>query len=1381
MNTWPAWHLEEEPAALAKYVLPAEVARYLKLPGPSDQSTISLVRQVYEAIVQAQIVYAFEPPDVKEGWQAIRPPSAVLGLPGHGTCLDVVLIAAGALLVSGVKSIPVIVDSIVGNRRHALILLDLDQLIDRPHGSGVMRAAPHELGEDLLSSVDNYPGRYCAIDVVTATLQHGVASGSFEEAVDRGRSFLTGSEWAWKVGVDLGILWEQDNVLRLHEERGNTHQRPAEGRWFFRGGQGRAHFLRSARGQRVLDTETDAFVGRAHALSKVRDHVRSTEHEKPLVITGKLGSGKSCVLARAVEQLADDDVDGLAFHCAESTTRDFLSALGETLNCTPELGPIQEALASPNRRILVLAVDALDECRTEDDREGIVRAIRELSRHRRVRVIVATRDNGEDQSNNAGVLARLHDGRLDPNAVCAVDTPTYFLLSEFVEAISSRLSTRPPFATNHGAWASYASDRDAASQLAIVVAKRTGTNYYLATMVSNRLAGADAPVDVTSPEFDVQVVPEDVDQLLEDVFMRFDEPRRRRLRIVMTALAYGKGSGLSDERWMAFSTVLGLEGASAHDLLDVRDSPLQSFIVDRVKDGTRLTTYFHRSVQQALKKRRTVLSDERAICNAMRLAWREQDHAGDPYIHSFLPSHVLDAGISDDYLSDVDFVVRCDPSAVAPLARQAMMLDHGSIGVVYLMALPYLGEDPAANAQALFIAATAHSRDQFAQDLSAVASWGEWQYVGGMSRPSRASIDHFSAHSAGISALSTVRSERGSDLVVSAAADGSVRMWDPFIAGLPTRAAIPAGGPAVLSLICWRDGEDLWVGFGDAAGSLRIWNPTENESPDDEVIAQFESPLVSLTRIEVAGFGFCFVCATEGGAIVVRQDVPPYKEVAQFRGHEGAALRFDTVTWAGVAGAMVVSAGADHSVQIWNPVDGSVVAKYEEHNDWVGSLAVHRRGDSDEILVSSGGDSVIIARNLSQSKAATALRNLSHRGRVRDVEEVEYPAGRPAIVSSADDATARIWAIENDAWVLLEEFDGATAAITATVQAIGKTGAIFVSGCQDGLIHLWDPKLWDLPSDDSGQSDAHASQVRSSTVVESNHAEGRLLVTSSNDGTARVWKMEEGSFSALGVFAGHEDWVRDLTTLEWPGLGRNAVASASGDSSVQIWDVLDPETSLVIYHGHTAQVRSVRPCHWPGVAVPVLLTAAQDGSARVWNPYAQPSTDLEILWHEDVVRCAVQIDGARDPRILTVSDATLRIWTFGHDHKPQSEVVLTGTSELRDVVVFHDDRGELWVAAAGNDGLLYGKSLDQPSAQVIHGTGHRGWIWGLEAVSTPSGSYLVSVSGDGTLRTWRHLAGSFQETARLNLLSACLSVRRFDHELIITTSRGFHVLRIRQP
>ena len=86
----------------------------------------------------------------------------------------------------------------------------------------------------------------------------------------------------------------------------------------------------------------------------------------------------------------------------------------------------------------------------------------------------------------------------------------------------------------------------------------------------------------------------EVDQLLEDVFMRFDEPRRRRLRIVMTALAYGKGSGLSDERWMAFSTVLGLEGASAHDLLDVRDSPLQSFIVDRVKDGTRLTTYFHR-------------------------------------------------------------------------------------------------------------------------------------------------------------------------------------------------------------------------------------------------------------------------------------------------------------------------------------------------------------------------------------------------------------------------------------------------------------------------------------------------------------------------------------------------------------------------------------------------------------------------------------------------------------------------------------------------------------------------------------------------------------------------------------------------------------------
>ncbi|MGH3815487.1 MAG: hypothetical protein ACRDUV_24055, partial [Pseudonocardiaceae bacterium] len=77
MSSWPRWSLDDEPLALAHYVLPDQVARHVPLPGPSGESGLARVQAVYEAIARLKIGYAYDAPTDEVGRQVIRPPHQV--------------------------------------------------------------------------------------------------------------------------------------------------------------------------------------------------------------------------------------------------------------------------------------------------------------------------------------------------------------------------------------------------------------------------------------------------------------------------------------------------------------------------------------------------------------------------------------------------------------------------------------------------------------------------------------------------------------------------------------------------------------------------------------------------------------------------------------------------------------------------------------------------------------------------------------------------------------------------------------------------------------------------------------------------------------------------------------------------------------------------------------------------------------------------------------------------------------------------------------------------------------------------------------------------------------------------------------------------------
>ena len=230
MSNWPRWSLQGEPLALAKYVLPGEVARYLQLPGRSADSRLTRLRAVYAAVAERGIGYAYDAPSDEAGRQTIRPPEQVLWAPRHATCLDLAVVLAGACLTAGLHPIIVVVDPPQNTGAgHALVLVRLDRdaplpavRSDSPNGD-VWLAPPEGLLAGLQYTLDDGPpGDLVAVDPVGVAVSLGTArtrglATNLAEAAANGASYLTAGDdpdgWTWRVGVDVGSGWRAQDTL----------------------------------------------------------------------------------------------------------------------------------------------------------------------------------------------------------------------------------------------------------------------------------------------------------------------------------------------------------------------------------------------------------------------------------------------------------------------------------------------------------------------------------------------------------------------------------------------------------------------------------------------------------------------------------------------------------------------------------------------------------------------------------------------------------------------------------------------------------------------------------------------------------------------------------------------------------------------------------------------------------------------------------------------------------------------------------------------------------------------------------------------------------------------------------------------------------------
>ncbi len=276
----------------------------------------------------------------------------------------------------------------------------------------------------------------------------------------------------------------------------------------------------------------------------------------------------------------------------------------------------------------------------------------------------------------------------------------------------------------------------------------------------------------------------------------------------------------------------------------------------------------------------------------------------------------------------------------------------------------------------------------------------------------------------------------------------------------------------------------------------------------------------------------------------------------------------------------------------------------------------------------------------------------------------------------------------------------------------GPDGSTLVTSSEDGSWRLWNA--------DTGDEAAAAFGTPPHGVVKKARfsADGQSVITAHLDGRAKHWTPGRAS----SVYLDSSCWA-----VAYSPTGES-VATADLDGLVQVWDVTTGEL--------------VHRFALPGPAVTVdfapdgqrLAAAGKFGVARIWTLDAE-RRELPLEGHTEVVH---SIAFSPDGKLVATGseDATWRLWD-ADTGKMLKEVAAIGRESARPgeksiaAVAFNPDGARLATACRDKTATIWNLRSGREQLTL---TGHSGGVWG--AAFHPAQERLATSSYDGTARVW---------------------------------------------
>jgi WD40 repeat protein len=238
--------------------------------------------------------------------------------------------------------------------------------------------------------------------------------------------------------------------------------------------------------------------------------------------------------------------------------------------------------------------------------------------------------------------------------------------------------------------------------------------------------------------------------------------------------------------------------------------------------------------------------------------------------------------------------------------------------------------------------------------------------------------------------------------------------------------------------------------------------------------------------------------------------------------------------------------------------------------------------------------------------------------------------------------------------------------------------------------------------------------------------EAKTVVTGASDGIIRTWEIETGLL--IKEWKAHRDGISDLS---FSPDGKN-ILSTSHDGMVKIWDA---STGVIVreFEAHQRYVNSARYSK-DGKKI---VTASDDNKAKIWDAI----TDSLLFTLQEGTGAITHAEFSPDGKMVVTScnDAITRIWDATNGKIIRQ---LSGHKSYVNYASFSPDGETILTTSWDNTMKLW---------RVIDGTVIRIWdneISGRLAIFSPDGKYILSTTGfntvifnTGTAKTVNYLRG----------------------------------------
>lgn len=298
--------------------------------------------------------------------------------------------------------------------------------------------------------------------------------------------------------------------------------------------------------------------------------------------------------------------------------------------------------------------------------------------------------------------------------------------------------------------------------------------------------------------------------------------------------------------------------------------------------------------------------------------------------------------------------------------------------------------------------------------------------------------------------------------------------------------------------------------------------------------------------------------------------------------------------------------------------------------------------------------------------------------------------------------------------------------------AFSPDGSMLVSTSVDGSVKVWRPS-------DQGAEPLMSLSGHSEYVFDASFSpDSARLATAGQDGTVRIWDITPAGASEWFASAGHSDNIYRLSLTQ----DGRYLATASPDGTAKVWDLNSgKELPAIAGHGRPLFGVSLSPDG------NLLATAGYDNVARIWKlnlteGAVAPEPLLNLTGHAAGPRVGDVFPGLT---AVEFSPDSTRLATGGADGMARIWDVKTG-QELISVQAHPDHRGVTSLAFSP-DGRLLATTSDgpEPLAKIwdasngaeistFSGQSQTARIWGL--AFSPDGERVATGAYGGILKIW---------------------------------------------